>query len=107
MDSDKAGISQRDRYVEKFGKILEPIIFTLENVDINWKGSEIEDLFDKSDLIQFQKTCYIEDTNYNKSHFCRAIQENLMTKRKFDFSASTKDNFEKTLNFLHESFERR
>lgn len=100
LDSDKEGGRQRDRYIEKFGIIVEPRIFTLEDIDPSWKKSKMENLFDDAEALQFQKTAYPSSISLNKTHFNRTIQECLINRRSFDFSEQTKCNFDKVWTFL-------
>ncbi|MDO6433084.1 AAA family ATPase [Flavitalea sp. BT771] len=93
LDSDKEGKKQKERYVKNFGILVEKVIFTLEDINPSWKDFEMEDLFEKSDLISFQQTCYPVSVEFNKTHFNRAIQENLTNKIYFQFSGNTIANF--------------
>lgn len=100
LDSDKEGDKQKERYIEKFGIIVEPRIFTLEDIDPTWKKSKMEKLFDKSEALQFQQTTYPSSTTLNKTHFNRTIQECLINRRSFAFNEQTKNNLEKVWTFL-------
>jgi len=100
LDSDKEGGKQKERYVEKFGIIVEPRIFTLEDIDLTWKKYKMEKLFDNSEALQFQQTVYPSSTTFNKTHFNRTIQESLINKRNFAFSEQTKNNLNKVWIFL-------
>lgn len=102
LDSDKEGIKQKSRYTDKFGIIVEQRIYTLEDVDSTWTKKGLEKLFEDSEALEFQQTCYPDSTEYNKTHFNRTIQESLINKRDFNFSQQTKDNIEKILLFLTE-----
>lgn len=100
LDSDKAGKDQKTRYIEKYGIIVESRISTLQDIDENWAKFNMEKLFDEIEALKFQQTVYQESTTFNKTHFNRTIQENLINKIKFDFNNKTIENFEKVLNFL-------
>lgn len=102
LDSDKEGEFQKKRYTDKFGILVENRVFTLADVDSTFKNKKMEKLFDNSDILNFQKTCYPASTKFNKTHFNRAIQESLMNKKLFNFSQITKDNVSKILAFLQE-----
>lgn len=101
LDSDKEGAKQKERYIEKFGIIVEPRIFTLEDIDPSWKKSNMEKLFDNSEALQFQQTNYPSSTALNKTHFNRTIQESLINKRSFTFSEQTINNLNKVWTFLN------
>lgn len=100
LDSDKEGSKQKERYIEKFGIIVEPRIFTLEDIDPSWKKSKMEKLFDNSEALQFQQTIYPSSKTLNKTHFNRTIQECLINKRSFAFNEQTKNNLNKVWTFL-------
>ncbi|HEY1047477.1 MAG TPA: hypothetical protein VGF79_13610, partial [Bacteroidia bacterium] len=100
LDSDKEGDKQKERYIEKFGIIVEPRIFTLEDIDPSWKKSKMEKLFDNSEALQFQLTTYPSSTALNKTHFNRTIQECLINRRSFAFNEQTKNNLDKVWTFL-------
>ncbi len=100
LDSDKAGSNQKDRYFDKFGIIVEQRIYTLQDIDPTWVNKGFEKLFEDSEALIFQQTCYPDSTEYNKTHFNRTIQESLINKKAFKFLPQTKDNFEKILSFL-------
>lgn len=100
LDSDKEGGKQKERYIEKFGIIVEPRIFTLEDIDASWKKYKMEKLFDNAEALQFQQTTYPSSTSLNKTHFNRTIQESLINRRSFAFSQQTINNLDKVWTFL-------
>ncbi len=100
LDSDKEGGKQKERYINKFGIILENKIHTLENIKSDWSNKKMEDIFLTTDLLKFQKSCYSDSKKYNKTHFNRSIQENLMTKKEFKFSETTKGNINRIIKYL-------
>lgn len=100
LDSDKEGNKQKERYIEKFGIMVENKIFTLEDVDSTWKKYKMESLFENAEALQFQKTTYPSSASLNKTHFNRTIQESLINRRTFEFSKRTIDNLDKVLIFL-------
>ncbi|MGB8217303.1 MAG: AAA family ATPase [Candidatus Methanoperedens sp.] len=102
LDSDKEGNIQKSRYNEKFGIMVKQRIHTLQDIDPTWVNKEMEKLFENSEVLTFQQTCYPDSTEYNKTHFNRTIQESLINKRDFNFLEQTKDNIEKILIFLNE-----
>ena len=102
LDSDKEGKKQKKRYIDNFGIIVEPRIFTLEDIDSVWVKHKMETLFDKAETLRFQQTAYPTSTSINKTHFNRAIQEGLINKRNFTFGEQTKNNVDKILTFLNQ-----
>ncbi|NJD54286.1 MAG: hypothetical protein FIB07_15655 [Candidatus Methanoperedens sp.] len=102
LDSDKEGINQKSRYIDKFGIIVEQRIYSFQDIDPTWVKKELEKLFVNSDALRFQQTCYADSIEYKKIYFNRTIQESLITNKNFAFSQQTNDNFEKILLFLTE-----
>ena len=102
LDSDKSGKLQRDRYLEKFGLLMQGRIFTFDDIDSSWKNKEIENMFTDEDRLNMQIRKYPDTTEFNKTHFNRAIQECLINKEVIDFTELTKNNFSKILEFLTE-----
>ena len=102
LDSDHEGIKQKQRYVEKFGLVIENKLFSLVDIDGNWKDFGLEKLIPEDERVQFQKTAYPDCFEYNKTHFHRSIQEHLIRKKPFEFLEETKIKFQKILHFIDE-----
>ncbi len=100
LDSDDEGKKQKVRYIENFGMIVEGRIFTLSGINTSWDNCAMESLIGKTDKLNFQKSCYPSSTKYNKTHFNRAMQENLIKKQAFEFEENTISNFKTILDFL-------
>lgn len=100
LDSDKAGTSEKNRYIEKFGIFLEDKIFELKDINIDWKNFELEKLFVENDLFEFQKSKFPDSTKYIKKQFNRVIQECLINKTSFLFKENTLLNMHKILSFI-------
>jgi len=105
LDSDKAGLKEKERYIEKFGIFVEDKIFLLSDIDSDWEKKAIESLFENDDAIELQLESYPESSTFNKTHFNRTIQENLINRTYFEFSDETLDNFELILEFLRTRLE--
>jgi len=102
LDSDKEGHRQRERYIEKFGEILQPRIILLDEIDAAWKGKSIESLFEQSELLDIEQTAYPSTTAYMKTHFHRAVQELLVTRRPVSVGEQTLGHFRSVLHGLQE-----
>jgi hypothetical protein len=100
LDADEEGLKQRERYISSFGTIVNNRIFSLSDVDNDWKMKEMEDMLDNDDLLNFQRTTYPDTSQFNKTHFNRTIQEKLINKQKFSFKKETTDKFDTIFNFL-------
>ncbi|WP_026710274.1 AAA family ATPase [Flavobacterium filum] len=100
LDSDKSGKNEKERYIENFGIYLEDRVFLLSDINNEWSNFTLEDLFSKNDLLNFQKSKFIESQKFIKKQFNRVIQENLMNKTFFEFENKTINNIEHVLKFL-------
>jgi len=106
LDSDRAGNTQKDRYIEKFGIFLEDKTFVLSDIEDSWDGFELEKIFKFDDLLLFQKSKFPNSDKFLKKQFNRAIQENLMSKIIFEFSDQTKQNVDALLKFIENNINR-
>jgi len=102
LDSDSAGIKEKNRYKEIFGKSIEDRIITYEDIDSSWTNFETEKLFSPSDQLKIQTTNYPTETNFKKKIFNRCIQENYATKKISSLEKESTDNFKKVLDFIKE-----
>jgi len=100
LDSDKEGHRQRDRYVEKFGELLRPRIVLLQEISPASKGNSIEGQFEPAELLSIQQAAYPSAAVYNKTHFHRAVQELLMTRRPVPVGEGTLGRFRSLLESL-------
>lgn len=100
LDSDSEGKKQKNRYIDTYGLSMEKKVFTLSDIDKNWDGKKMEDLFEKNDKISLQISKYPDTKLFKKITFNRAIQEYLINKEFFEFSISTKENFKNVLDYF-------
>jgi hypothetical protein len=105
LDSDKEGNKQSERYTSKFGSLLSNRVFTLQDVDSQWKGISTERLFSETEKIAIQQSVFSTEMSCNKTHFNRAIQELLATRKVVALSAETKAGFVKLFEFCSSKFE--
>lgn len=97
LDSDTEAQSNKKRYKEMFGKIVEEKIYTLSDIDSRWKKS-IESILTSKQRTALQQKIY--KSKYSKKMFNKAIQELLMTKNKVDIENSTINEFSKIYEFI-------
>lgn len=100
LDSDKAGVESKTRYIELFGDHIKDSIFTFEDIDSRWSNFETEHLFSISDRIKIQKINYPNEVDYKKKFFNRSIQECYVTSTKVTLEKETNDNFNKVLDLI-------
>ncbi len=104
LDSDSAGIKEKNRYIEMFGKSVEDIIVTYEDINPSWKNFETEDLFTSNDQLKIQNKNYPKEKKFKKKIFNRSIQENYAISNAITLEKQSKDNFTITLNYIKEKF---
>lgn len=102
VDSDQEGSIQKERYIKKFGSLIEDRIFTYEDIDTEWKNVAIEKIIGEVDCLGIQLDAYPESIDFDKKIFNRSIQEKLIKQEKYEFSKETKDKFKKITKFLEE-----
>jgi predicted ATP-dependent endonuclease of OLD family len=100
LDSDGSGNIQKERYINKFEHTVKDRIFTLEDIDPNWKNYEIEKLFMDSDKEKIRTQCFPQIEKNNKKQFHLAIQELIYRKNEITYTQETEDNFDKVLTTL-------
>jgi energy-coupling factor transporter ATP-binding protein EcfA2 len=106
LDSDKEGLKQKNRYIEKYGLVVESKVFTLEDINPEWVKCKLEDLFSSDEALQFQKISYPNSNSINKTHFNRAMQECLIGRKSFHFCDETVNNFSLILSFFRSKLNR-
>jgi len=105
LDSDSEGESQKKRYLEDFGSILEDKLYTLGDINSVWQGAGMERLFAESDLLAIQTSVYPQTTKFSKTSFARAIQELTLTGHNLVLNESTLGNFRILLKILIEKLQ--
>jgi predicted ATP-dependent endonuclease of OLD family len=106
LDSDRAGVDQKNRYEEIFGPIVQDKTFLLNDIDGGWKKIELENLVAQADKELIQQTIYPDAVRYNKTHFNRAIQELYLTKKALPLSAVTISAFKAIIDFCDKKLRR-
>jgi hypothetical protein len=102
LDSDEAGKTQKARYEDKFGAIVENRIFELSDIEPRWKGLSSEALFTETEKNRIQKSASNVDSKFNKTHFNRAIQEAYLTEKEMTLSKGTINKFQRIVDFCSE-----
>lgn len=101
LDSDGSGKSQKKRYIDKFGMLVEDKIFTYEDIDKDWKKKAMEKIIGEEQCYGLQKSVYLDSEKFNKKIFNRSIQEKLIKNETYDFSKETKETIKKIFDFLN------
>lgn len=101
LDADTEGITQKRRYNNLFGRIVEDKIYCLSDIDKKWNKKGIEKLINDTDRLNLQKAVFPGTTSYKKKSFNLAIQELLVTKNKLSLSGETESNFKQIFTFLN------
>lgn len=104
LDADQEGARQKERYEKLFETLVQGRIFTLKEIDPTWTSHEMETLFSDSEKLAIQTTAYPGETQFNKTHFNRAVQEHLLTRKVVSISTETRAKFQKILSFVVTKF---
>ena len=104
LDSDKAGVDEKQRYIDDFGAIIHNKIFTFGDIDSSWTGLKMEDLIDTQDKLKIVQKINPDARITRKKKLYLALQENLINKEYITLSSNTntKNNFLKIFDFLEE-----
>lgn len=102
LDSDREGVNQKNRYIQKFGKLIEGKVHTLSDIVTEFAGRVMEDVFEPTDLLAIQSIIEPNATAFNKKKFNLAVQECLICEHKIELSQKAIENFEKLINGLHD-----
>lgn len=101
LDSDKEGRTSKDRYIAKFGEIVNNKIFTLADVDESWMNLELEELFSEDERLYLQKQCFPDTDKYSKKIFNKSIQELFMKNQVVKISEQLMNKFVKIYDYLY------
>lgn len=105
FDADKAGISNKNKYINNISQELENNIFTLTDIDKSFNNFTTEKLFTDEEKIGIQKISFPDSEVYDKSKFNTAIQELFIKKDKFNLSKQTVNKFKKIFKFIQDNLQ--
>ncbi len=101
LDSDSEGKSQKRRYIDKFGPIVEGrLVLLAEACGRDVRG--IEGLLTEADMLAFQRIVVPESTQVDKKCAARGVQEALVTKYKIELSTTAHAALEATIEYLRQ-----
>lgn len=100
LDSDKAGLSEKKRYVEKFGSLVRERVKTYSDVNPIWTGFALEKVVGENDFSLIQQTVF-PSTEVDKKLFNLAMQELLIKRASLAVSQTTLNNLELIDTFLN------
>lgn len=105
LDDDTAGKIEKNRYIHEW-LLSNDRVFTLYDINKDWKGFKIEDLFDASDIMKLKNEYFPSQssTKINKKELARIVQEKLLVRRKEQFSKKTLENFDQLIKFAEDQF---
>jgi hypothetical protein len=90
LDSDRAGVREAKRYVDKFGPILSPRLLTLAEATGDSSAKGIESLLSDRDRLAIQRVTDPTATVFDKKAFARGVQEALAGQKMVSVSVSGK-----------------
>lgn len=99
LDSDKAAIDSKKRYIEKFGPLVNDKLYTLKDINIKWTKT-MESILPNSVRYEIQKQCYPDSKKYTKNMYNKTIQELLMKNEKITIEKDIINKFEEIYNYL-------
>lgn len=99
LDSDKAAIDSKKRYIEKFGPLVNNKLYTLKDINNKWTKT-MESILPNNIRYEIQKLCYPDSKKYTKNMYNKTIQELLMKKQKIDIEQDIINKFEGIYNYL-------
>jgi predicted ATPase len=103
FDADMQGKKEKKRYTDEISIELDGKVFTLEDVDNNFKDNQTEDLFTDAEKIKVIQNLFPDhkkEDGYNKSKFNTAMQDLFINNRDFTFNKGTLDKFNKIFEFI-------
>ena len=99
LDSDKAAIESKKRYIDKFGPLVDNRLYTLKNINSKWTKT-MESILPNNIRFDIQKICYPDSKKYTKNMYNKTIQELLMRNQKANISQDILDKFECIYEYL-------
>ena len=99
LDSDKAAIKKKKRYIDKFGPLVDNRLYTLKNINSKWTKT-MESILPNNIRFDIQKICYPDSKKYTKNMYNKTIQELLMRNQKANISQDILDKFECIYEYL-------
>lgn len=102
LDADKDGESSKKSYIESFGNSISENIITLADVDCSWKGKNLETILSESAKVLVQKKAYLQEDDFSKKKYNRAIQELLARREICQLDERTRGVFTKIYNYIAE-----
>lgn len=106
LDSDSEGERQRQRYLDKFGRLMEDRVFLLDDVNERWGDKAMEDLFNVSDRLAVQELASNEpQRDYDKKRFNRGLEVAVATRQFLGVGKQTAKNFDALADFLADRLE--
>jgi predicted ATPase len=100
LDSDEEGRTQSNRYIDRFGAILQPHLTNLSEATGDPKVKAIETLLDPEDRLEFQRVIDPGATRFQKKTFALGVQEALVTRKAVNISATARARFDSLFPFL-------
>jgi hypothetical protein len=105
LDADKGGRETATRLVREFGEAIRERVFTLSDIDSQWRDLEMEDLFAKEDRLSFVHHVFPTENAIIKSKLNTGLQAAFVTGVQLSISAEARRNFKRVIRFLTEKIE--
>jgi hypothetical protein len=102
LDSDKAGMREHKRYLEKFGRLLEIHLIDLAAASGRPKVKGIESLLSDKDKLEFQRVIDPGATEFHKKTFALGVQEAVVGRIPVNLYVRTEKSLAKVHSALRE-----
>ena len=99
LDSDKAAVESKKRYIDKFGPLVDDKLYTLKDINSKWTKT-MESILPNNIRYEIQKICYPDSKKYTKNMYNKTIQELLMKNQKVNVSQDILNKFDDIYNYL-------
>lgn len=102
LDSDSGGKDARKKYIQYFGKEVESLVYTYNEIDETLDKISIEWMFNEKEREAISKICNPDIIGFDKGSFNISIQSLLHEKRKIDLSHETLGKFRKVFHHFND-----
>lgn len=87
LDADNEGLGQKQRYLDKFGPVLNDRLFVLSDVSGNRRHKTIEDVLHKND---YARVCAVTGKGETKKQFQRGLETACATRQVIGYTQTSK-----------------
>lgn len=97
LDDDGDGKKGKSKYMDEW-LLPDSQVFTIADINANWSGKELEDLFSVADKEKIISKTELGKKNTKKT-LARFVQEKTLNAESYEFDEETKNNFDAVISF--------